>query len=237
MIGAVDIGQYLRILDLIDDTVGYDEVVDAPSGVVLAGVEAVAPPRIHALGVGVEAAPCVGEARFQNSSHLAAFFIGESGVLAVGLGIFEVDLLMRDVQIAAVDDRLLLVKSLDVGEEVVLPAHAVVEALEAVLTVRGVDGDEVEVVILERDDPALVIVLVDADAIADRERSVLCKYRGAGVSLLLGVVPVALVAFEAQVDLTLLQFCLLQAEKVGAYLIKNICEALAHDSTQTVDVP
>ena len=67
--------------------------------------------------------------------HLLSFFVGESGVLAVGLGILQVYFLVCYVQVAAQDDWLLGIKLLDVVEEIVLPLHAVVESAQSVLRV------------------------------------------------------------------------------------------------------
>ena len=69
--------------------------------------------------------------------HLAPLLIGETGVAPIGAGVLQVDLLVGHVQIAAEDHRLFPIQLREVGAEVVLPLHAVVDALEAVLGVGG----------------------------------------------------------------------------------------------------
>ena len=54
----------------------------------------------------MQGAEGVGEAGGEQLGEFAAFFVGEARVAAVGLRVFEVDLLMRDVQVAADDDGL-----------------------------------------------------------------------------------------------------------------------------------
>ena len=49
--------------------------------------------------------------------------------------------------------------------------------------------------------PALVVVLVDADAIADAQRLGFGEDGGAGIALFLGAVPVLVVAREVKVGL------------------------------------
>ena len=54
MVGAVDFVVDACRLDFVCQSVGDDEVVDAPAGVFLVGVEAVRPPGVCAFEVGVE---------------------------------------------------------------------------------------------------------------------------------------------------------------------------------------
>ena len=77
---------------------------------------------------------------------------------------------MRNIEVAADDDGLLRAQVKQERAERILPDHAVVETQEPVLRVRCVDGDEVDILELHRDDAPLVVVLLYADAIADRER-------------------------------------------------------------------
>ncbi len=73
-------------------TVGDEEIVDAPPCVLLAGLETVGPPGVDVLPVGIEVTERIGEARRQQFAELAALLVRESGVAAVGLGILQVDL-------------------------------------------------------------------------------------------------------------------------------------------------
>ena len=81
---------------------------------------------------------------------------------------------MRYVEVTAHYHRLALcLKAVEEGAEIVFPCHAVVEAAEFVLRVGRVAGDEEEIGHLEGDDSSLVVVLVDAYAVAHTERLML----------------------------------------------------------------
>ena len=144
---------------------------------------------------------------------------------------------MGHVHVAADDDRLGFVQLAQVGAEIVLPAHAVVDALEPVLGVGGVDADQIEVRVFQRDHAALVAVLLHADVIRDGEGCVLREDRRAGVALLLRVAPVALIAGEAEVELPGLELGLLETEKIRVQGEKNVLKALFLHGPQAVHVP
>ena len=81
---------------------------------------------------------------------------------------------MRYVEVTAHYHRLALCfKAVEEGAKIVFPCHAIVEAAEFVLRIRGVAGDEEEIGHLEGDDSSLVVVLVDAYAVAHAERLML----------------------------------------------------------------
>ena len=61
MVAAVDLGVDLSVGQLGLQAVAHQEVVDAPTRILFAGLEAVAPPRIDTFQVGVEEAPCIGK--------------------------------------------------------------------------------------------------------------------------------------------------------------------------------
>ena len=103
------------------------------------------------------------------------------------------------------------------GQEGVLPGHAVVQALEAILGVGGVAADQIEGVKLGGDHPPLVVVLLDPQAVGHRQGFGLGKDRHTGVALLLGAVPELVVAGHFQpVGLAgvVLELGLLQAEDI-----------------------
>ena len=144
---------------------------------------------------------------------------------------------MRDVHVPADDDWLRFVKTAEVFPESVLPAHAVVKALEPVLRVRRVDADKVKVLIFERYRAPLGAVLLDADVIGDGEGSVLCEYSRAGVAFFFGVAPVALITGKVDVYLAFLKLRLLKAEEVRVQAQEDIVKALFPDCAQSVYVP
>ena len=163
--------------------------------------------------------------------------VGEAGILPVGLGILQVYLLVGHIQVAAQDDGLLGIQCHQVGTEVVLPLHAVVQSLQPVLRIGSVAGDQIEVVRLQRDDAAFVVVLVDADSVCNAQRLMLGEYGRTRIALLVGIVPVRLVAVEREVQLSLLHLCLLQTEKVSVHLLEDVAEPFPFTGSQPVDVP
>ena len=60
---------------------------------------------------------------------------------------------------------------------------------------------------------------------------------GARVAFLLGIVPVRLVSFERQIELSRLHFRLLQAEEVGVERLETLAEALSLAGPQSVHIP
>ena len=101
MIGAKDLAVDGGGGDFIRNPVGYDKVVDAPSGVVLPGVEAVAPPTVDTGGIRVEVSEGIRKACIQKLCEAVPLFIGETGVSTIGGGILQIDLLVGNIQITA----------------------------------------------------------------------------------------------------------------------------------------
>ena len=223
--------------DLVADAVGAEEVVDSPAHVPLSRPGAEAPPAVGIHGIGVEVAEGVGEAGREQHAELFALLIGEAGVFVVGVGVFEVDLLMGHVHVAADDHGLLGVQRAGIGTEIILPGHAVVQALEPVLGVGHIDADQIEVFVFQRDAAALVAVGLGTDAHVHGEGGMPGEDGGTGVALLLGVVPVLLIAGEGKIDLPGLKLGLLQAEEVRIQGGKALFKALFHAGAKAVYVP
>ena len=116
---------------------------------------------------------------------------------------------MGDVQVAGVDHRLLRVQCFQVGEQVGLPLHPVVNALELLLGVGGVAADEEKALKFQRDESSLVVVRVDTHAVTHRQRLLAGEHRRAGIALLVRAVPELFVAGQLQFELAGLQFGLL----------------------------
>ena len=144
---------------------------------------------------------------------------------------------MGHVHVPADDHRLFLVQLRQIGPEVILPAHPVVQALQLVLGVGGVHTDQIEIVIFQSDAAPLAAVLLHADVVAYRQRRMFCEDSGAGIALFLRIAPVALIAGQVQFDLSRLQFCLLEAEKVRVQAPEYIFKAFFADGPQAVYVP
>ena len=117
-----------------------------------------------------------------------ALLVGEARVAAIRRRIGEVDLGVRDVEVATDDDWLLLGEAGEVFTEIGIPLQPVVEALEFTLGIRNVGTDDKEPVELRRDDTAFG-GMVAREIGGDGKRRGLRKHRGAGITLLLGFVP------------------------------------------------
>ena len=228
---------YACICDLRKEAVAHEPIVDAPASVFLTRLEAVAPPRIDVAHIRIAGAPCVGEARREELGEFAAFFVGKAGIHPVGLGVLEVDFLMSHVHVTTYQYGLLRVECHEILAEGVVPCHTVVETSQPVLCIWGIDGDDVEVLVFQRDDTSFVVVFIYAHTINDAQRLVLGEDGGTGVALLVGVVPVALIALEGDVQLALLHLCLLQTEEISIETAKDVAEALTIAGTQAVDIP
>ena len=199
--------------------------------------EAVRPPGVDSLFIGIEEAVGIGEAAVEQSCHLAALLVGEARVLAVGLGVLEVDLAVSDVEVAAEDHGLGLLQLLEIRQKSVLPCHAVIQTAKLILRVRRIAGHGKEIREFRCDHPSLVVMLLDADTVTDRKRLLLGEHRRARISLLFGVVPVGVIPLGREVDLPLLKLCLLQTENVRVDLFEKVLKPLCHAGSQTVDVP
>ena len=107
--------------------------------------------------------PAVDESGSQEFSHLGAFLIGESGVEVIGSGILEVDLLVGDVHVTADHDSFARSQAGDIGPEVILPAHTVIQAAKAVLGIGDIDAYQIEILHLQGEHAAFMVVFIHAD--------------------------------------------------------------------------
>ena len=101
-------------------------------------------------------AETVCEARSKQVCHLAALLVREARVAPVRARVLQVDLVVSHVQIAAVDDRLGLVEFTHVLSYSVLEFAAVTDAQKAVLGIRHIAADEIEIGIFKSDDLILI---------------------------------------------------------------------------------
>ena len=144
---------------------------------------------------------------------------------------------MGNVEIAAENNRLFLLKLRDVSSESVLPFHTVIDSFQSVLSVRNIFRNKIDIFKFKRDEPALCVKLLNSKTVADAKRFFFGEYRSAGVAFLFGIAPVLMVAVKLQHELTLLHFSLLKAENICVQLIKNVHKALVHTGSYAVDVP
>ena len=96
------------VLQCVFQRIRHKEIVDTPACVLGSGTETVGPPGIGAFQIGIKVPEGVDKAGFGQSCKFVPLFVRETGVSAVGLRIFEVDLLMGNIQVTAADDGLFL---------------------------------------------------------------------------------------------------------------------------------
>ena len=144
---------------------------------------------------------------------------------------------MRHIQVATHDDGLLGIETQQIGTEIVLPLHAIVQSAQLVLRVGSVASDQEEVGHLKGDDTPLMVVLVDANAVAHAQ-GLMARVDGCSrIAFLLGIVPIRLVTWELQVELPFLHLRLLQTEEVGIERLELLAEPFALASAQAIDIP
>ena len=244
MVAAKDLVVDAGTFETVGQATADQEIVDAPSGVLLAGLETIAPPRIGSFECRIEMAEGIDKTGIEMLGHLRTFLVGETCVHAVGLGILDVNLLVSNVHIAANDDGLLCIKFLHIPTEGFIPRHTVVETTQAVLRIGRIDGDEIEVGIFECDDATLMIggfctrfVSPTPYSIVDRKGLTFLKNNCTSIPSFLGLAPIAPIAREFDIELTLLHLGLLQAEEIGIERLKHFLEVFAHYGTQAVYIP
>ena len=144
---------------------------------------------------------------------------------------------MGDVQVAAEDHGSLRVKRAEIGAQRVLPRHTVVDALQAVLRIRRVAGQNITIRVFQRDETSLMIQFGHADAIAHGERLMPREDRRAGIALFLGRIPELMIALERERNLLRLRLRLLQTEKIRMQRRKHVRKALFQASADAVYIP
>ena len=127
MVAAKNIRVDLGVLQFRLQPVRGDKVVNTPTGILLSGVEHIAPPAVYAGGIRVKVAESIGKSAIQQGGHFASLFIGKTGVFVVGLWILQVDLPVGHIQVATEDHRFVLIQGLQISKKVVLPLHTVVQ--------------------------------------------------------------------------------------------------------------
>ena len=151
----------------------------------------------------------VRETRGQQLGHFLPLLVGKTRIASVALGIFQVDLRMRHIQITSVHHRFGLVQFLQIGLQRIFPGHPVVNPLQLALRIRGVTADEIEFLKFQRDQPALRVELGNPQTIPYRQRLLLGEYGSTGIALLFCIIPILMIARKIQCNLIRLQFGLL----------------------------
>jgi len=186
----------------------------------------------------LEVAERVDEAGGQQAVEARALLVGEAGVAAVGAGVGQVDLPVRDVQVAAEDHRLALLEGAQVLQERRIPLLlAELQPGQLALHVGRVHRDHEHVVELGGEHPALGVQLGDAQARPHRPQRHARQDGGARVAWTQRGVPVHRPAGQVELDLRGQRADLLQADQVGAAAVQVIEKTLVQAGPQAVDVP
>ena len=237
MVGTENLIVDTGFRQMLGKTIGSEEIVDTPACVLLTGAEAIAPPRIDTLKRGMEETERIGESGFEKLCELGAFLICETCILTIGLGILQVNFLMRHIEVATHDDGFPGIQLTKIGTESIVPGHAIIKSPQSVLRIGGVDGDEEECRHFKRDDATFLVVLVNAKSVGHVEGLVAGEYGRTGISFLFSIVPVGLIAFEGHVELSGLHLRFLQAKKVGIERCKTFAKAFSVACAQAVYIP
>ena len=83
MVAAENLVVYAHRFEAIVQALGGDEIIDAPSCVLLTRFETVAPPRIGPFEVRIEKTERIGESTLKQTGELGTFFVGESRIFAI----------------------------------------------------------------------------------------------------------------------------------------------------------
>src|SRR5690606_36599188 len=153
VIASEDVGVNLRLLHFLLERRGHQDVIDSPSDVAFARVRELAPPRVVTVPL-LEETERIDETRVEEVLKAFPLFLGKAFSAAVRLWIREIELRMRDVEIAAEDDRLLLLEPLAIGQERRIPVFvAQLQAAQVVFRVRRIDRHDEELGKLCGDEP------------------------------------------------------------------------------------
>ena len=224
------------IVKTLPQSVRDDEVINTPTRILLTRLESVGPPGIlHLLRIFETEA--VSKASSEQFAELGTFLISKASIMTVGLGILDINLFMSHIQVTTKDNGFLLIETLEIGTEGIFPRHAIIETFQAILRIRCVTADEVEIRHFKRDDTAFVVVLIDTDTIGHIERLVAGKDGGTRIAFLIGIVPIRLIALKGQIKLSFLHLRLLEAEEVGIQLTENLTESFTLASAKSIDIP
>ena len=100
---------HLRFFDLLFDAVAHQEIINSPSRVIdLAGPDPLSPPGIDALHISVHEPESISETLREQICESFPLFIRKPGRHVIVLGVRQVDLRVRHIEVATCDNGLLL---------------------------------------------------------------------------------------------------------------------------------
>ena len=123
VVRAVNFGMNFRVNQLFSQSFGGYEIVNSPSDISLSCLHTVTPPRISVFQIRIKMTECINKSAVENCCHLFSFLGCKSGVLSVRFRVFQVNFLMGNIQIAAVNNGLFLIKLKHIFSEQIFPAH------------------------------------------------------------------------------------------------------------------
>ena len=133
MVASEDIFMDIRVDQSILQSFRYQEVVDPPTCIVFAGVEAVTPPGISAFRIRMEVAESIDESVRDHIAELGAFLVRKARVFAVRFPILQIDVFVGNVEVTADNDRFFCLQALQKSQKGRFPKHPVVQPLQLLL--------------------------------------------------------------------------------------------------------
>ncbi len=136
------------------------KVVQTPADVFGSRVHHVGP---EGVGIGlfrIQLPKTVGKSGLQKFGEALTFLGGEACVLAVTLGVLEINLLVGHIQISTQHQGLALVQATQVGPEIHIPGLTVVESHQTTAGIRHIRRDQEERCKLSSDNTTFFIMLL-----------------------------------------------------------------------------
>jgi len=187
---------------------------------------------------GFKLAESINKAGFDYTVEAGSFFVGEACVFAVGFGVGQVDVFVRDIEIATEYHGFFLFQLAHEFQEILIPlVFPVVQAEQFPFGVRRVNGDQENVLKLGGQDATFGVVFGYAHAGKDGQWSAAGEKGGAAVTAFEGRVPDHGVAGDVEVHLVGQGADFLQADDVGIATSDEFFESFFQAGAEAVDVP
>lgn len=125
------------VRERVGELLGQDEVVETPADVGGARVSQIAPVRV-ADSIGIQATKRVEIALGQEARETSALFHGEAGAFLIRVRVANVDAFVRNVHVAAPNDRLLFLQTGEEFRKRLFPLETIRQTYEAATCVRNI---------------------------------------------------------------------------------------------------
>ena len=237
MIRTDNIGMYTGI----DEPIGYplrnDKIINTPPDIFLPRASAITPPTVCAFLVRMQITVSIDETGLKKTTETSTFAVGEPGIVAVCLGIGQVNLIMGYIHVTTYHNRFSGIKRFDEKQKFIFPVHTIIEPCKLTLRIRSVDIDKIKTIIFEHHYPTLMVVTLDSDLVLLSERLKPGERRSTRVSFFLRIAIIRCVAVKIEIKLTFLQFYLLKTENISGHRFKNVGKAFPYDSPEAINIP